>query len=424
MHSDNAAKAVEYLDLANKKAASANAMEDAKGYFEKAMELLDTLPETEGNRERRISLVTNQGNVFYLLMKLTEYYDLLARYESDVDKLPNQGLRGAFYARQGLFEFQLGHLDQAIETLTRALDLCEAAEYTEDAGMAYFFLASCYLWRADYDRVLELVEDLLRTMERRFHLRTYVRGLGTAACQACAQMGRWNKAIEFGGKALSAAQDYSDHSLIAHAATSLAAVYTYKRDLDQAIHYAKLAMAEAPTPADRAMAEGFLAWPLCHTGEPQRGIAILVGILPILKAVRFTTLELWFTLFLLDGYWQKGEWEKGRQTAEDLLHLSEPCGARFCIGYAHLLDGEMSLETDPAQAAAHFDNSISIFREIKAENVLGLAYAGYGRLHKQQGDTRQAREYFSKALAIFERLGTLIEPDKVRKELAELPARD
>ena len=29
--------------------------------------------------------------------------------------------------------------------------------------------------------------------------------------------------------------------------------------------------------------------------------------------------------------------------------------------------------------------------------------------------------YLTKALEIFERLGTLLEPDKVRKELAELP---
>jgi len=43
-----------------------------------------------------------------------------------------------------------------------------------------------------------------------------------------------------------------------------------------------------------------------------------------------------------------------------------------------------------------------------------------GRYHKHQGDTAQAREYLTKALEIFERLGTLIEPDKVREELAEL----
>jgi hypothetical protein len=32
----------------------------------------------------------------------------------------------------------------------------------------------------------------------------------------------------------------------------------------------------------------------------------------------------------------------------------------------------------------------------------------------------EARKYLSEALEIFERLGSLIEPDKVKKELAEL----
>jgi flagellin-specific chaperone FliS len=44
-----------------------------------------------------------------------------------------------------------------------------------------------------------------------------------------------------------------------------------------------------------------------------------------------------------------------------------------------------------------------------------------GRYHKQQENVEQAREYLTKALEIFERLGTLIEPDKMREELAELP---
>ena len=49
-----------------------------------------------------------------------------------------------------------------------------------------------------------------------------------------------------------------------------------------------------------------------------------------------------------------------------------------------------------------------------------LTYAGYGRLHQRQGHVEQAREYLTRALKIFERLGTLSEPDKVRQALAEM----
>jgi len=54
-------------------------------------------------------------------------------------------------------------------------------------------------------------------------------------------------------------------------------------------------------------------------------------------------------------------------------------------------------------------------------NELALAYTGYGRLHRQQGNTAQAREYLTRALEIFEaRLGTLGEPDRARQALTEL----
>ncbi len=79
------------------------------------------------------------------------------------------------------------------------------------------------------------------------------------------------------------------------------------------------------------------------------------------------------------------------------------------------------MKTDPNEAGPHFDQAISIFRETKAENELALAYAGYGRLHKQLGNVADARGYLTQALEIFDRLGTLIEPDKVKQELAELP---
>ena len=82
--------------------------------------------------------------------------------------------------------------------------------------------------------------------------------------------------------------------------------------------------------------------------------------------------------------------------------------------------GEIALKTNPIQAVPHFEKSIAIFREIKAENELAHAYAGYGRYHKQKGGIAQAREYLTKALEIFERLGTLIEPETTRKELAAL----
>jgi hypothetical protein len=78
--------------------------------------------------------------VVELLFKFQEYYDLLTRYEPMARELENPELLGAFYGRLGLCHFAFGHYDQDIQTLTKAVELCEAAGNAEDAGHAYAYL--------------------------------------------------------------------------------------------------------------------------------------------------------------------------------------------------------------------------------------------------------------------------------------------
>jgi hypothetical protein len=145
-------QAVEYLDLANQKASRANAMEEAKRYFDDAMMLLDTLPETERNQYRRIALLVNQQTVMFLLFKYPEYYDLLTRYEAVAIRVGDQGLLGAFYARLGWGEYGFGYFNQAIQTLAKAAERCEAVRNTEDAGLAYVVWEWSHMWKGDYDQ--------------------------------------------------------------------------------------------------------------------------------------------------------------------------------------------------------------------------------------------------------------------------------
>jgi class 3 adenylate cyclase/tetratricopeptide (TPR) repeat protein len=415
----NADKAVKYLDLANQKAAKLNAMEEAKTYFDEAMALLDALPETEENRQRRISLLVNQGIVFLLLFKVPEYYDHLIRYEPMARELGNPDLLGAFYARLGHCEFSFGNYDQAIHTFGKAAELCQGAGNVEDAGYAYVFWEFSHFDRGDFERVLALKEDVLRTMEQQFNLRFHTYALSVAS-RAYACLGRWDEAVEEAQKALSVAEEFSDNSLISFVAWNLSIAYTWKGDLARAVEYGELAVQKAPTHADKAWAQRSLGWAWCRSGETTRGIELLNTVLPIIRAGRFITVEIPLRCFLGEGYWLAGDRDKAKQTLEKGLEMAERYGVRYELGFAHRLLGEIALKTNPTQAASHFEKSIAIFREIKAENELAMAYAGYGRQHKKQGEIARAREYLTKSLEIFERLGTLIEPDKIREELGEL----
>ena len=419
-HSANADKAVQYLDMANQKAIRLNAMEEAKAYFDEAMAHLDTLPETEENRQRRISLLVNQGDAFFLLFMTSEYYDLLTRHEPMAIELGNQALLGALYSRMGNCEFGFGHFDQGIKTLSKAAELCEAAGATEDAGYAYAWLGWNYLYRGHYDHVLDVKEELLRTMEQRFNPRWYVRGL-CGASRACICLGRWDQAVEEAQNALKVAEESSDNSLVVFAAWTLSMAYISRGELGRGIEYGQLALEKAVTPADKTWAQRGLAWALCRAGEAKRGIELLTAALAIVGTSRHMPTEIATKCILGAGYWLAEEDDKARETLEEALEIADRCGARYYLGWAQRLLGEIALKANAAKAMSHFEKSIAVLQNINAENELALAYAGYGRLHKQQGRIAQAQENLMKALEIFERLGTLLEPDKVREELADLP---
>ena len=415
-------KAVEYLALANQKAAKVNAMTEAKQYFVSAMALLDTLPDMEGYQRQRLELLVSQLAPMLLLLQFQEYYDLLLSYEAMAVGLGNTGLLGALYARMGFCEWWLGWLDQAIRILTKAIALCETAGNTEDMGQAYLILQWSYLYTGGYDQVLALKDRAIQALEQHMNLRYYVWS-HAAVSWASTCLGRWEEAIAAGHRALHIGETYADGSMISFAAWILLIAYMSQEDLAQACAYGELAVAQAPTPADKAWAGSALAWVWCRTGETQRGVETLAQIATALQGAGFVWGETFTALMLGEGYWLAGEYDSARQTLEALLTPAEQHGMRLSLASAHRLLGEIALATNPAQqevplAAPHFERSIAMLQHIGAENELALAYAGYGRLHQQHGDLVQARTYLTRALTIFERLGTLHEPDRIRQLLA------
>jgi tetratricopeptide (TPR) repeat protein len=145
----------------------------------------------------------------------------------------------------------------------------------------------------------------------------------------------------------------------------------------------------------------------------------LSQLIPAYRATHFLPAEI-FSPYLGEAYWRAGDIPMAVKTSEEMLAIIEPRRMRLQMGMAYRLVGEIRATEDPDQAISHFERSLTLLVEIKACPELALAYFAYGRLHAYHGNIAEGRDYLTRALDIFERIGTMTYPERVRTELAEL----
>jgi tetratricopeptide (TPR) repeat protein len=290
----------------------------------------------------------------------------------------------------------------------------------DGAGYGYSLLAWSHFFLGNYAHVFTFAKSALRALEHAFDLRAHCYALAVMS-MASHQTGQWDKAIEYTEGVRRAAEELSDDSLVAYAHFIASTAWTQKGDYSNALESGNLAIQKAPTPADKVWTQTWFAFALMRAGEPRRSIELLTPLVPLYQASG-TFVTAMAQLWLGEAYLRAEEFEQAKQTLNEALQAWERFGAKWWIASSDRLLGELGLrvDTDLNQAAAHLERSINILQEIRAENELALAYAAYGRLHKRLGDFNQAGDYQRRALEIFERLGTLREPDKVRADLESL----
>ncbi len=408
------------MHMANQKAARVSAMVQAKGYFERAMEILDTLPNTLENRELRISLLAEQGEVFLFLLESKQHHELLLRYEPLLEETKNPSLRVAFYASLAALEYLSGHLDRAIHLAEGVVEPCRNLETSKFSAYVYYPLIAGLYQRGELERAVSTREEALRGIGSRFAYLLYAGALFHISL-ALSWLGRWEEAASEGKEIMKIGHESSNKYLIGIGAWALSQAWAMKGDSDRAVKFAELMVETATLPQERGNAQLVHGYALCKSGMPDKGIDLMAPTLQLFSLAGAVVYEWHFGAFLADGYLLAGRYDEAIQTAEKVVQSATVGGARPWLGFAQRVLGEVALKTKPREAERYFEKAIPIFKEIKADNFLALAYSGMGRYQKKQGNMEQARKYLTDALEIFERLGTVIEPDKVKKQLAELP---
>ena len=423
-HAAKSEKALNYLALASQKAAKANAMEEAMTHFGRSMAILDTMPDTDANRRRRLSLILDQWIAFWLLFRVPEYLDLLKRHYDTAAKLSETNLLARFQLYLGHCHWVFGLFDQAAETLLQAV--AQPAGSDADIGAAYCTLQWTDLYLGNFEQVLSWQEPAVHRLRQGGDRRWYTWSLA-AGSWACSCLGRFDEAMAQAHEEIRVAEEYNDSSLISFAYWIATIAYTYKGDFDTAIRHGEISFEKAPTPADKVWAQGFLGFAFCRGGQAVKAIDLLKPVASAYEAAQFTAGRVLTSAYLSEAYLRAGDPDNAEVTLQHGLELARPAGMKFFVGIMCRLLGEVAVQRNPQEsaqptAAQWFEAGIATLRDVKAQDELARAYVGYGRLHKQQGRSVEACDYFTRAVAIFERLGTAGEAKKVRSELADVDA--
>jgi class 3 adenylate cyclase/tetratricopeptide (TPR) repeat protein len=150
-------KAIDYLRQAGRKASARSALQDARLWFEHALDVLEALPESRSTLEQAIEVRLELRPVLNQLGELRRTLERLREAESLAERLDDDRQRGRVYAFMTNVHSQLAELDEAFASGIRALALAEHLGDLRLQIVTTSYLEQAHYLRGEYQRVAELV---------------------------------------------------------------------------------------------------------------------------------------------------------------------------------------------------------------------------------------------------------------------------
>jgi class 3 adenylate cyclase/tetratricopeptide (TPR) repeat protein len=418
--SGDAEKAVDYAILAGEKAQRRWANAEGLAHFGAALSRLDALPESPANALRRIDAVLRQGEVRFAVGQHVEQRTLLEQIGPLVERAADPPRRAAWHYWTGfLHTLTGGRPELVIDHCARAVAIAESGGLRELGAFAESCLAQVYVFAGELERAVEVGERALRTFEALGNRWWAGRTLSHLAAAANA-LGQWNRAFGYCHRALGHGLAVDDLRLKVSALLRLGLTHMQKGEVTAGLGRCEEAQALSPTPYDRAALRGIRAHGLVLVGRLSEGIAELTDVLDWYARSNLHFTRYQFMLWLGEAYLRAGALEPARQTAEEVLTASAEMGYRHLEAVARRLLGESLLAVEPSMATRHLRDAVAAFRRSGARDQLARSLINQAALRHMRGDEAGAIAALEEGLTIFQEIGTLDEPARVREALAML----
>ena len=414
-------KAVDYAILAAEKAQRRWANTEAQAFFEDALKRLQTLPDTEANRLRRIDAVVKQGELMFALGRHAQHVQALEDIRPLIEHA-DPARRAAWFCWAGFLHSLTGARPEVpIAYCREAIALADLAGLDDMRAFAQGCLAQVYVVVGKLREAQEMGERALAFFESQCNVWWACRTLWFLST-ACNAIGEWERGFGYCRRALEHGQAVNDLRLKIVGWYRTGSTHMLRGDADAAVRCFDEALKLSPIPFDATLARAFKGFALAKAGQAQEGIALLKDALAWLEQSHIPYTSSYVSVFLAESYLRAGERGLARAVAEPLLDTNQKLGYRHLEGWTERLLGECASADDTTAAVLHLERAAEILDQVGAQSELARTLVAQAELQAADGDPATARQLLDRALAIFDGLGTLDGPDRAHRLLATLDA--
>ena len=426
-------KAVHYLRQAGLKAAARSAPQDARRWFEQALRILDTQPESVSTLEQGFEIRLELRPVLNLLGDVRQVLERLREAEALADKLHDDHRRGRVCAVVTNVHSLVGELDKALVTGARALEIAVRLRDLRLRIGTTTFLEQAHYYRGDYERVVGLATENLATLPADSKHEYFGNAVPASVydrywlVRGLTELGRFAEAAEFAAEALRLAEA-THHAFpvgIAHSAAGW--LHLLKGDWATArslIEHGVTALRAANIVLGLPSAVASSAWVLAQVGETTEALSrfregkelierhAIIGIVG-LRGEAFCFLGR-AALFL-------GLLDEARTLGDSALEYS-PFHAGFAVRALHLL-GDVAIHPERFNAErgeSHFRQALALAEPRSMRPVIAHCHLGLGKLYRRMGKREQAREHLTIATTMYRDMGMTYWLEEVRTETRDL----
>ncbi len=417
-------KAVDYAILAGAKAQRRWANTEALAFFEDALKRLATMPDTEANRLRKIDAVVKQAETMFALGRHAEHIKTLEAIREIVEASADSPRRAEWYYWAGFLHSLTGaSADVSIGYCRQASEIAEREGLDDLRAYAQCCLAHVYLVAGNLQDALKAGEWALEAFEAQGNLWWACRTLW-ALLPVTNALGDWERALVYCDRALTHATAMDDARLKVVAHLRRGATEVQRGDAARALEACRQAEALSPGPFDKAMLKAVRGQALIKGPDPAAGTAELEEAVAWFAKSNLRYTHSYAVLFLAEGYLRHGQCSKARALAEEAVVVARDRHYWHLEGVAERVLGESLLPDDRQAAKEHFEAAALILAEVGARNDLAKAWLTQATIRHAEGDHAGGLSLAGRALSLFEELGTLDEPERVRTWLASASAAE